>query len=199
VVRLNSEERLVRGSCFIFVCCVLLILSGCAAAVVGGGAAGGYAVATDERSSGGMLDDSAITAKVNKELIGDEQVKAVDVDVDTIDGVVILSGFVDSQGQRSRAGEIAGKVPGVVRVKNNLLIGSRTIGQGLDDKVLGSKIKAKLIEAPGVRSLNVDVDVYLGNVSLTGIVGSEAEKKTIIGIARSVQGTKKIIDNIIVR
>ena len=84
-------------------------------------------------------------------------------------------------------------------MKNNLRIGSRTIGQGIDDKVLGSKIKARLIEAPGVRSLNVDVDVYLGTVHLTGIVSSQQEKNTIISIARSVKGTKKIVDNIKVR
>ena len=103
MVELNFERSIGQAFFFVLTCCVCLIFAGCTAAVVGGGAAGGYAVATDERSSGGMLDDSTITAKINKELIADELVKARDIDVDTIDGVVILSGFVDSQGERSKA------------------------------------------------------------------------------------------------
>lgn len=176
--------------------CFLLLLSGCTAAVVGGGAAGGYKVATDERSAGTMLDDATISAKVKAEMIGDEAVKARNIDVDTIDGVVMLSGFVDSQAEANRAAAIAKTVPGVVRVKNDLRVGSRTIGQGFDDKVLGSKIKAKLVEEPGIKSLNIDVDVYLGTVNLTGFVKNQDQKNTVLSIARSVKGTKGIVDNI---
>src|SRR3989339_1050126 len=85
-------------------CCgCMLICLGCAAAVVGGGATGGYAVGTDERSASTMLDDAAITAKVKTELIGDKNVKARNIDVDTVAGVVILSGYVDSQQEANRA------------------------------------------------------------------------------------------------
>lgn len=188
--------------CFASVCCCGLLLAsllGCTAAMVGGGAAGGYAVGTDERPAGTMVDDAAITAKVKTEFIGDKNVKARNIDVDTVAGVVVLSGYVDSQQEVNRAGQLAKSVPGVVRVKNELRVGSRTMGQGFDDKVLSAKIKARLMEEPGVRSLNIDVDVYSGSANVTGTVPNQEQKKKILALIRSVDGVKGVVDNLQVR
>ncbi len=183
----------------VFCCGCMLTSFGCAAAVVGGGAAGGYAVGTDERSAGTMLDDAAITAKVKTELIGEKNVKARNIDVDTVAGVVALSGYVDSQQEVNRAGSLAKSVSGVVRVKNELRVGSRTMGQGFDDKVLGGKIKARLMEEPGVRSLNIDVDVYSGTANVTGVVASQEQKKNVLNLIRSIEGVRGVVDNLQVR
>ncbi|MDG4476492.1 BON domain-containing protein [Thiovibrio frasassiensis] len=174
----------------------VLVSFGCSAAVVGGTAAGGYAVGSDERSTGTMVDDGAITAKVKTELIGDKNVKARNIDVDTVSGVVVLSGYVDSQHESNRAAFLAKSVSGVVRVRNELQVGSRTLGQGFDDKVLGAKIKARLVEEPGVRSFNVDVDVYSGSVSVTGTVPSQEQKRKVLNLIRSVEGVKGVVDNL---
>ena len=180
----------------VFCCGCILTSLGCAAAVVGGGAAGGYAVGSDERSLGTMADDAAITAKVKTELIGEKNVQARNIDVDTVAGVVVLSGYVDSQQEANRAGLLAKSVSGVVRVKNELQVGSRTVGQGVDDKVLGVKIKTRLMEEPGVRSLNIDVDVYSGSASVTGTVASQEQKKKVLNLIRSVEGVKGVVDNL---
>lgn len=180
-------------------CCCLLISLGCAAAVVGGGAAGGYTVGTDERSAGTMLDDTAITAKVKTELIGDKNIKARNIDVDTVAGMVVLSGYVDSQQEANRAGFLAKSVSGVVRVKNELRVGSRTMGQGFDDKVLGTKIKTRLMEEPGIRSLNIDVDVYSGTANVTGVVASQEQKKNVLNLVRSIEGVRGVVDNLQIR
>ena len=181
-------------------CCGCILTSlGCAAAVVGGGATGGYAVGSDERSASTILDDAAITAKVKTELIGDKNVKARNIDVDTVAGVVVLSGYVDSQQEANRAGSLAKSVSGVVRVKNELRVGSRTIGQGFDDKVLGGKIKTRLMEEPGIRSLNIDVDVYSGTANVTGVVASQEQKKNVLNLIRSIEGVRGVVDNLQVR
>ena len=179
-----------------FCYCCMLMNFGCAAAVVGGGAAGGYAVGGDERSAGTMVDDAAITAKVKSELIGEKNVKARNIDVDTVAGVVVLSGYVDSQQEANRAGLIAKSVSGVVRVKNELRVGSRTMGQGFDDKVLGAKIKARLMEEPGIRSLNIEVDVYSGSANVTGTVSSQEMKKKVLNLIRSIEGVRGVVDNL---
>lgn len=180
----------------VFCCGCMLTSLGCTAAVVGGGAAGGYAVGSDERSAGTMFDDATITAKVKSELIAEKYVKARNIDVDTVGGVVVLSGYVDSQQEADRAGQLAKSVPGVVRVKNELRIGSRTMGQGLDDKVLSSKIKARLMEEPGIKSLNIDVDVYSGSVNVTGTVPSQEQKKKVLNLIRSIEGVRGVVDNL---
>jgi hyperosmotically inducible protein len=173
--------------------------TGCAPALIGAGAAGGYKVATDERNADGMWDDSAITTKVKTELLKDPMTTAFQIDVDTLEGKVFLTGVVETEQESERAVEIAKNVPGAKKVTNNLQIGERTFGQSVDDTVTGSRIKAKLIVEPGIRSLNIDVDVYNGVVTLRGIVDSSDQRKTAIEIAQSTSGAVRIVDNIKVK
>lgn len=81
--------------------------------------AGCSATAT-RQSTGEYIDDTALTAKVKTALITDETVKAFDVQVETFKGAVQLSGFVDSEAQRSRAEQVARGVSGVNNVVNNI-------------------------------------------------------------------------------
>lgn len=81
--------------------------------------AGCSATAT-RQSTGEYIDDTALTAKVKTALITDETVKAFDVQVETFRGAVQLSGFVDSETQRSRAEQVARGVAGVSNVVNNI-------------------------------------------------------------------------------
>lgn len=175
---------------------LLAMISGCAAVVVGGGATGGYKVATDERTAGDMVDDITLSTNVKSAMLKDSEVKGRNVDVDVINGVVYLTGLVDSGKEAARAAEIASQVSGVKRVKNDLQIGSRSLGQVTDDKILGSKIKGKLIGEPGVRSLNIDVDVYRGVVYLVGIADNTEQKQKVLNLAGSVEGVKRVVDNI---
>jgi hyperosmotically inducible protein len=181
---------------FVLLAAVTYLVNGCAPVVVGGAATGVYKAGTDERTIGRMLDDSSITVKVNSELTNEPMVKARYIDVDTLDGVVTLTGMVESQEVMERAVAAAGRAPGVVKVKNNLMVGKRTMGRMVDDGLLASKIKVQLMKEPGIRSLNIDIDVYNGIVTLTGMMASAAEKEKVIDIARTTAGTVKVVDNI---
>ncbi len=185
-----------RMMVFMLLAAVVYLINGCAPVIVGGAATGAYKASTDERTIGRMLDDSSITVKVNSELTNEPMVKARYIDVDTLDGVVTLTGMVESQEVMERAVAAAGRATGVVKVKNNLTIGTRSMGQMVDDGLLGSRIKARLIKEPGIRSLNIDVDVYNGIVTLSGIMSSAAEKEKVIDIARTTAGTIKVVENI---
>lgn len=146
-----------------------------------------------------MVDDSTITTRVNHEMLKDPTVKARQIDVDTIGGNVTLTGVVATQNEATRATQIAQRVPGVKSVSNNIQIGQRSFGDIWDDNVISNKIKAKLIAEPEVRSLNIDVDVYLGVVTLTGVVSSKYQRDRALEISRSTDGSVKVIDNIKVR
>lgn len=74
------------------------------------------------RSTGTYIDDKTITAKVKADLLGDPDVKGLAVKVETFNGKVQLSGFVDSMAQKNRAGELARNVEGVQWVKNDLVV-----------------------------------------------------------------------------
>jgi hyperosmotically inducible protein len=192
----NVGIKAVR-TCLLFCGLILLAsLAGCAPAVVGAGAAGGYKLATDERGVGRVWDDATITAKVKNALGESHGVRARKIDVDTVEGAVILTGIVETQEEARKAVEIAEGVPGVKEVKNNLQVGTRSLGEALDDKIIGSKVKAKLIKEPGIRSLNIDVDVNKGVVTLTGVVGYQHQKDRVMEIARTTSGVIEVVDNI---
>jgi len=74
------------------------------------------------RSTGAYLDDKATTTKVKADLFSDPVVRGSEVKVKTYQGKVQLSGFVDNQQQKDRAGEIARRINGVQWVKNDLIV-----------------------------------------------------------------------------
>ncbi|MTW22778.1 BON domain-containing protein [Allochromatium palmeri] len=78
----------------------------------------------DEKAerSGNYLEDAAITAKIKAEILGESALKVLQIDVTTIDGVVTLSGTVDSQLSFERATEVARNNQGVKSVENNLVV-----------------------------------------------------------------------------
>lgn len=177
---------------------VALLTYGCAPAVVGGAASGVYKAETDERTVGRLIDDSTITAKINLAFLDDPLIQTLEIDVDTVEGNVILTGVVGSKIEVARAIEIARGVEGVRKVIDNLQVGTKSMGQAFYDKVLGTKIKAKLFTEPNIRSLNIDVDVERSVVTLTGKVDSMINKNRVIEIARTTEGTVKVIDNLTV-
>jgi citrate lyase gamma subunit len=66
--------------------------------------------------------DASITAKVNAALAADDQLKAIDIDVDTTNGRVQLTGTAPSPEARERATTLARAVDGVVEVDNRLTV-----------------------------------------------------------------------------
>lgn len=99
-----------------------LLLCGCAALLVGGAGAGGYYVGKDERSAGQIARDGGITASVKTKLIANKHVDALDINVDTYDGVVTLRGDVPTQIARTQAQAEAVTVAGVKSVKNEVRV-----------------------------------------------------------------------------
>ena len=73
-------------------------------------------------SAGEYVDDSVITTKVKSLLAADDFLKSFQISVETYQGTVQLSGFVNSQKAVDKAGEIVRSVKGVKSVKNNLIV-----------------------------------------------------------------------------
>ncbi len=82
----------------------------------------GCSVATGQRSMGDVVDDSTITTRVKSRFVEDKIVAANRIGVETLKGVVQLSGFAVSEAERVRAAEIAAAVPGVKQVQNAIAV-----------------------------------------------------------------------------
>jgi hyperosmotically inducible periplasmic protein len=96
----------------------LIGIGGCAIAI----SLTGCASTPTHESTGEAIDDSTITAKIKADYATDKDVSAMQVGVETYKGVVQLSGFVDNDYAKKRAGQLAKQVAGVKRVENNLII-----------------------------------------------------------------------------
>jgi hyperosmotically inducible protein len=70
----------------------------------------------------GYAGDAATTSEIKAKLLADDVVPSRKVKVETTDGVVQLSGTVDSQAQVDRAESIAKAIDGVKSVKNDLKV-----------------------------------------------------------------------------
>lgn len=73
---------------------------------------------------GEVFDDAAITAKVKAAILAEEGLKVLQINVDTMKGVVTLSGSVDTQQNSDRAKEVAGAAADVKDVENKLVVKS---------------------------------------------------------------------------
>ncbi|MCU0759944.1 MAG: BON domain-containing protein [Steroidobacteraceae bacterium] len=71
-------------------------------------------------TAGEIVDDTTLTARVKAALVENDQTKAHQINVAASNGVVQLSGFVDSASAKSAASQVARTVDGVKSVRNDL-------------------------------------------------------------------------------
>lgn len=142
---------------------------------------------------GEEVDDATITTKIEAKLTGDSQVSAYNVDVDTNDGVVRLSGEVEKPEARAEAEKLARDTEGVRRVINEITVGEgRGTGDRLSDTEITTKIKAKITGDGDLSPFNINVDTKDGVVTLRGTVKSMDSKQEAERIARDTSGVKEV-------
>src|SRR6266566_259141 len=117
--------------------------------------------------------DAGITGKVKSKLAADDTVKAYQIDVDTKDKVVTLSGEVDNQAAKDQAVALARGTEGVSDVVDNITVktpqtasAGTTLGEKIDDAAITAAVKSKLLADSLVGGLKIDVDTRDGVVSL---------------------------------
>jgi hyperosmotically inducible protein len=171
--------------------------------------------------------DAGITTKVKSKLAADDTVKAYQIDVDTKDKVVTLSGNVDSAAAKDQAVALARGTEGVADVVDNITVGGagamggepapggegdaamggnapnpepdRSVGTVMDDAGITTAVKAKLLADPVVGGLKIDVDTRNGVVYLTGDqMKSQAEIDQAIMLAKMVEGVKSVENKLVV-
>jgi len=75
-----------------------------------------------KKDAGEYFDDSDIAAKIRAWLAEDDLLKPFQIRVESHNGVVKLSGFVDSRKVADKAGEIVRGIKGVKSVRNKLVV-----------------------------------------------------------------------------
>lgn len=149
--------------------------------------------------------DAGITTAVKGKLAVDDEVKAYQIDVDTRNKIVTLTGNVSSPLAKARAVELTRATDGVTNVVDNLRVTPEVAADPLtspaervmfSDSALTSAVKAKLLADTTVSGLKIDVDTENQVVSLTGDVRTEAEKEQALKLARETEGVKSVNDRL---
>jgi osmotically-inducible protein OsmY len=84
----------------------------------------GCAVTRGQESTGNYVDDTAITTRVKAKFAEDPTVSAMAISVETLRGMVQLSGFAKSLDEKMTAERLARSVNGVTSVKNDIVVRS---------------------------------------------------------------------------
>jgi osmotically-inducible protein OsmY len=152
--------------------------------------------------------DPGITTSVKAQFAADDLVKARNLNVDTVNHVVTLTGTVNSTAEETRALQLAKATTGVTNVVDEIQIVPGAVpttgnvepsGQPLtNDAGLTTAVKAALLADTGVSGLAIDVDTNNNVVTLTGSVSTQAEKSRAIDLARQTGGVSEVIDHLTV-
>ena len=81
------------------------------------------------QATGEYIDDSVITATVKAAIANDSMLKASHIEVTTVNGVVTLSGTVDSEQVIGRAIEVANSQKNIKSVQTALIVNANTPSQ----------------------------------------------------------------------
>lgn len=161
--------------------------------------------------------DAGITASVKSRLAADDTVKAYQIDVDTQNHVVTLTGDVQTSVAKDQALKLTRETDGVRDVVDRLRVSEaaatsgmldrddvgRKAGEAADkagavvtDAAVTSAVKAKLLADPKVSGLKIDVDTANGVVTLTGNVATQSEATEAARLASTTEGVRDVVNKL---
>ena len=190
-----------RPACFFRVALLALVslgLAGCTvpAAGIGAGATAGVAVA-QERSVGNALDDGVITITVSSNLLQYNIDLFQAVDVEVVEGRVLLTGKVEQPDHRVQAVRLAWLADGVVEVLNEIQVTDEGgIVNYARDTWIGTQLRTKLLLDMAVRAINYNIEVVNGVVYMIGIARDQGELERVTNHARTIKNVIKVVSHV---
>jgi osmotically-inducible protein OsmY len=157
------------------------------------------------------LKDAWITGKIETIYTFNRQLNPFDIDVDVEDGVVHLTGSVESEVERELAGELARSVEGVSEVRNDLRVASAAslsaarraerealakqraeLRRWVEDASTSAVVKSKLLANQNTKGLDIHVETRNRVVTLSGQVSSAEERQLAELLARNTDNVADV-------
>ncbi len=170
----------------------VIALQACVDALIVGGVATGVILASDRRQFEVMLGDQRIERAAGDRI--DEALKGEGhVNVTSYNYTVLLTGEVPTAQSKAEAEKIAGEVPRVKTVINELQVaGASSAVSRSNDAYITSKVKSNFLGAGTFRPTDVKVVTEAGVVHLLGLVTRE-EADAATEVARGTAGVLKVV------
>lgn len=151
---------------------------------------------SDMANLGERVADLEIKTIVLDQLAQNPELKDKRLTVQVIRRIVTLEGTVDSPGQKRAAEQMAIQVPGVQGLAGQLTVtNTQTSSESADDR-LARRVEFELYSTRAVSLKNVQIRSHDGTVILTGPVTSRAEKLLAERVTQSVEGVKRVVNNL---
>ena len=141
--------------------------------------------------------DAGITTAIKSRLAADDEVKAHQIDVDTRNKIVTLTGTVDTARAKTRAVEIARLEKGVFQVDDKITL-TPGAPKPPTDASLTAAVNARLTAESTVSGLKIKVDTLDGVVTLSGEVRTQTEKDAAVRLARDTAGVREVNDRLLI-
>jgi hyperosmotically inducible periplasmic protein len=143
----------------------------------------------------GGASDGWITMKVKLALLANNPTSGFETEVDTKEGVVTLTGIVDTNEAKAAADQEAKKIEGVKSVNNQLQVvpeAKLKEVNATDDKIQDEISKA-MDNDPKLKDLSLAVDSNAGVVSLDGTVDTNEQLLYAAQTIRKIPGVKTVV------
>lgn len=134
--------------------------------------------------------DDRIESSAKKSYVFKTYLKGDAIQIESKDGVVVLTGTVAEESHKSLAQETVAGLPGVKSVDNRLEIKGERPAEN-SDAWLTTKVKTTLLFHGNVSGMT-EVNTKDGIVTLQGKADSEAEKELTAEYAKDVEGVKDV-------
>lgn len=137
--------------------------------------------------------DPDLQQDVLRELKWDARIKETDVGVEVDDGVVTLTGTVDSWGKRYAAAQAAHRVRGVLDIANDIVV--KTPGTpGRTDTDIATAARNALIWDVFVPDTRIRSTVSNGVVTLEGDVDTWTQHDDAARAVRNLSGVREVVN-----
>jgi hyperosmotically inducible periplasmic protein len=156
----------------------------------------GVAANPEAASIGDRVADLEIKTLVSDHLARATELQNEHITVQVSKRRVSLDGTVDSPAQRRAADRIALLVPGVLELASNLTVTNATGSPESADDRLARRVEFELFATKAVALKDVQIRSQDGAVFLSGKVGSRAERLLAERVTQSVEGVKKVVNNL---
>jgi hyperosmotically inducible protein len=155
----------------------------------------------DNITLGSQVDDAVVTSSVKKALLADPTINSLDLQVETRKGTVQLSGFVSDQAQITQALAITRTVAGVKSVENSVTLKGTpsTVGTKIDDATVTGRVKTVLLADPDIRSFDISVVTFKGEVQLTGFVNTQSQIDLAAKLAGATEGATSVKNELMLK
>ena len=144
------------------------------------------------------ISDGMIDAAINKEFLNHNINMFMNVEIEVVEGRVLLTGSVKKSKHRMDAIKLSWKVLGVREVINEIDVTEKGgIVNYLTDVKIKTQIRYKVIADKSISSINYNFECVNGALYLIGIAKNKKELKKIMKHANNIKGVNYFVNNIL--